>query len=427
MSAHHTVVHVGTPTSEFKDWEWGRRTYQPQAWSSATICFHEFADLPAERGVCVESPVFSLLDHHWSLILYPGGMDNNDATKGIVRVGLTHLSNVKRICVECGMTVIDYYGTKESKIRKESHSFSRNRKFTNFFCDSFDRSKIIESTVEGTLIIKVRIKIDEPEFIPENLSACKNLQSLFLDEKFSDLTFEVMRQPSTMNNADTVTKNASVTFHAHRVIVQTGSPALAELCGSGGEGKISIEIDDVSPDVFHHLLKYIYGGEISNDDMTSHAREIIDVADRYGVSNLKLKAEVYFVETTPITVENAVEHLLYAESKNCALLKEEVMDYIVENKNEFLDKISFNDVPSTLMRDLLAADVRQKRRDFEENDYWTGGGFDEFNALRISELRWKAHERGLEVDGSREALIAAIKESTKESTPITEESVPEEN
>jgi hypothetical protein len=427
MSAHHTVVHVGTPTSEFKDWEWGRRTYQPQAWSSATICFHEFADLPAERGASLESPIFSLLDHLWSLILYPGGMDNIDATEGIVRVGLTHLSNVKRICVECSMTVIDYYGTKESKIRKEFHSFSHNNRSTHICCGSFNRSKIIESTVEGTLIIKVRIKVDEPEFIPENPSACKNLQSLFLDEKFSDLTFEVMSQLSKKNNADTVTKNAPVTFHAHRVIVQTGSPALAELCGSGGEGKISIKIDDVSPDVFHHLLKYIYGGEISNDDMTSHAREIIDVADRYGVSNLKLKAEVYFVEATPITVENAVEHLLYAESKNCALLKEAVMDYIVENKNTILDNISFNDVPSTLMRDLLAAEIREKRRDSEQYDHWTGGGFDEFNALRIGELRWKAHERGLEVDGSRETLIAAIKESTKESTPITEESVPEEN
>ena len=59
---------------------------------------------------------------------------------------------------------------------------------------------------------------------------------------------------------------------------------------------------------------------------------------------------------------------------------------------------------------------------------WIGGGEDHFkNALSISELCWKAHERGLEVDGSRETLIAAIKESSKESTRIYEESVPGEN
>jgi hypothetical protein len=39
-----------------------------------------------------------------------------------------------------------------------------------------------------------------------------------------------------------------------------------------------------------------------------------------------------------------VEHLLYSESKNCALLKEAVIDFIVENKDEVLHKISFNEV-----------------------------------------------------------------------------------
>ena len=32
-----------------------------------------------------------------------------------------------------------------------------------------------------------------------------------------------------------------------------------------------------------------------------------------------------------------------------------------------------------------------------------------YNALRISELRKRAHEKGLSVDGSREMLIAALK------------------
>ena len=60
---------------------------------------------------------------------------------------------------------------------------------------------------------------------------------------------------------------------------------------------------------------------LSDDDMTSHARDIIDVADRYGATNPKLAAELLFVKAVPITPDNAVEHLLYAESKICALLK----------------------------------------------------------------------------------------------------------
>jgi hypothetical protein len=34
--------------------------------------------------------------------------------------------------------------------------------------------------------------------------------------------------------------------------------------------------------------------------------------------------------------------------------------------------------------------------------------------MRISELRWKAHESGLDVDGSREMLIAALEENSEE-------------
>lgn len=108
-----------------------------------------------------------------------------------------------------------------------------------------------------------------------------------------------------------------------------------------------------------------------------------------------MTAELLFVKAVPITPDNAVEHLLYAV-RICALLKEDVMNYIVENKNTILDsKMSFDDIP--LMRDLMAAEVREKRRHLEENiDMWIGGGEDHFkNALRISELRWKAHERGL--------------------------------
>ena len=86
-------------------------------------------------------------------------------------------------------------------------------------CGYFNRSKIIESTVEGTLVIKVQMKIDEPEFIPENPLVCKNLQSLFLDEKFSDLTFEVVR----------------VNFR------RTMKRRWQRLCGSGGDKKLSIK------------------------------------------------------------------------------------------------------------------------------------------------------------------------------------------
>ena len=73
---------------------------------------------------------------------------------------------------------------------------------------------------------------------------------------------------------------------------------------------------------------------MSDDDMKSLAKEIIDAADRFGVTSLKLEAEVCLVNATIFGVENLKDILLYADLKNCALLKEAAMDYMAENKDK---------------------------------------------------------------------------------------------
>ena len=141
--------------------------------------------------------------------------------------------------------------------------------------------------------------------------------------------------------------------------------------------------------------------------MKSETKEIIDAANRYGVVNLKLEAEAFLVRDTVFSLENVMEHLQYADSMNCALLKEAAMDFIIENSAEIMDKISINDLLTpTLMRDVLAAvSRREKKLGGRDGD----GGVSKFNSMRISELRQEAHKKGLNVDGSREMLIAALK------------------
>ena len=107
-------------------------------------------------------------------------------------------------------------------------------------------------------------------------------------------------------------------------------------------------------------------------------------------------------------VENVMEHLLYAESKNCALLKETAMDFLVKNSADALDTISFHDLfTPTLIRDVFAAVARGKTTSGTDGN----GGKCRYNSLRISELRREAYEKGLNVDESREMLIAALKEA----------------
>jgi len=170
-----------------------------------------------------------------------------------------------------------------------------------------------------------------PPFIPENPSACKVIQGLFMNDKYADIVFEIGGKEQPKNNEMKIAKTAPVTFPAHRNIVASCSSILADLCQLH-KGKTPIEITGVSLYVFRLLLSYIYGIKVLDDDMRSHAREIIDAADKFGVIGLKLEAEASLVEYTIFTMENVMELILYADSKCCALLKEAAVAYLVENK-----------------------------------------------------------------------------------------------
>jgi len=136
-----------------------------------------------------------------------------------------------------------------------------------------------------------------------------------------------------------------------------------------------------------------------------NAKEIINACDKYGVVHLKLEAEAAYVNSTEITLDNMMDNLLYADSKNLALLKEAVMDYIVANKDDVMGKVSFSNLPSYMMTDLLAAVSRG-----EQND--ANGDKTNYNKMRVGTLRKMLDEKGLDVDGSRESMIALLKENS---------------
>lgn len=417
MSGHHTAaVHCGSPSPQFHEWE-----------STKVFC-HGFAGLSVERNVPMKSPEFTCLGHSWALWIFPGGYSRpNDGyvspqyIDGYVSILLVSRSNKKKNNVDYGLTLLEIEVGKLARQARQSSSldnefrfFPASRKHSGTI-NFMKRSELMKSLAEGTLIIEVHMKLSEPTdaclppFVPENPYACKTLQRLFMDEESADIVFEVGGQRGK-NNEEKVAKIEPTVFHAHRLILRKSPTTLAELCGSAGDQITPIQVNDVSPDIFSHLLRYIYGGKVSEEDMKTQAKEIIEAADRFGIAILKLEAEACFLEATVFTLENVVDHLLYADSKNCALLKETAVDFMLENKVEVLKKVSMQDIPGGLFTDLLAAVARGE----EATSGNVASSEDKYSTMRVSALRRKCHENGLNVDGSREVLIAALKERSSE-------------
>ena len=76
------------------------------------------------------------------------------------------------------------------------------------------------------------------------------------------------------------------------------------------------------------------------------------------------------------------------------------MDFIAENRME-ATKLSFNNVPGHVIPDLLTAMNRDDNQGSPNN----------FSMMRVSTLRKMLDEKGLDVDGSREAMIARLEQT----------------
>ena len=357
-----------------------------------------FESLPATatRGNAVLSPEFTCFGHQWRLRVYPGGIGfDRDRTVG---VGLDHLSD-DRINIEFIFSVKGEAGVTAT--RRFTFEFSSVQEI-HASCTTvrFGHSEVANSLVEGELVIEVRMKLIKPTtpssslpFIPTNPFS-KLMLNKFMDQKSADVVFKV--------GGEQVNASPAI-FHAHRLILEDYAPMLAHLSGSG-QDLSPIPITDVKPNVFHHILYYAYGGKVADEDLKANAKDILTAADKYEVVSLKLEAEAILVASTTITIDNVMELILYANDKNCALLKEAVIDFIVENGVEVIEKLSFEHFPGHLVKDVLIAVNRGKGKD-------EAGGGDGFRTMRVSDLRKQLYEKGLNFDGSRETMIAMLKKN----------------
>jgi len=393
---------VGTPIKNFR------------GWAITEVKFYGFADLPTTRDEYVISPEFSCFGHQWTCEIYPGGHSESD--EGNVAVALTNLSNTG-IKIQYGFSVRDdddeevVHGNSDTKefVADGQHNEEEDVWSGYYHANFATRSELIDLLVDGSLIFEVRIRPSSTDksithFIPTN-PINKNILELFMDEETADVVFEVGEEQQTKGKCKKAKK--STTIHAHRLILKNNASTLYEMCGKsdeGGEGISTVSIKDVKPEIFKHMIYYTYGGKLSEDELINDAKEIINACDKYGAVHLKLEAEACYVKSIEITMENMIDNLLYADSKNLALLKEAVMDYIVANRGDILGKVSFSNVPGDMITDVLAA---------VERGVETGGGEGDnknYNKMRVGTLREMLDEKELDVDGSREAMIALLKE-----------------
>jgi len=80
------------------------------------------------------------------------------------------------------------------------------------------------------------------------------------------------------------------------------------------------------------------------------------------------------------------------------------MDFIAENRKEAVTKLSFEQFPGHLVKDLLTA----MNRNVDKGS--TSADANDFSMMRVSTLRKILDQKGLDVDGSREAMVSRLEQ-----------------
>jgi hypothetical protein len=247
---------------------------------------------------------------------------------------------------------------------------------------------------------------------------------------------------STMHSSDVTFIIDGETLHAHSLILNMMAPTLASLCSNssndddddeghnnGNHNNVPIPIVGVRAEIFRYLLRYLYGASVPeevwnnsnisetkkgehhhpNNNIFQHpAMELLDASNRYGVVDLKILAEVHVVQGL-IGIETASDLFLYADANNCALLKEQVLHYFKGHAHEIRQHPSFQKVREStdaldqLMEVLTTTSSSSRVYDVDDGSHNIAS-----SSSSVDLLRRKLHERGLDVDGSREMLIQRL-------------------
>lgn len=175
------------------------------------------------------------------------------------------------------------------------------------------------------------------------------------------------------------------------------APAHGEIAYSVPSGTV-IPIHDSDPDVFGGLLHFIYSDE-PPENMDNRA--VLEIADRFGSSRLKLIAETEIVKAG-ITAEKLAELLLFAGAHSCALLREAALDFCVTHPSAIKDSEGWGQLKESA--DLLAEllELLGPPPQFSDSDY---------DAMRVATLRQTLDDKGLDVDGARQAFIHRLKDA----------------
>ncbi|XP_055601427.1 uncharacterized protein LOC129750379 [Uranotaenia lowii] len=227
----------------------------------------------------------------------------------------------------------------------------------------------------STKLNLVQSLCEPPAALHSSLS--KNALKLLHSGQLADMEFEIVVSPTDCQNENIVSafdfspddalivnsgssggggsgtpvKNQSYTFKAHRVIVAARCEWFKKALLSGMQEDINrkIVIHDTSPVIFRRLLLYLYGAPVDKSVGVDQICELMLLADRYSVDNLKDICENTLIAS--IDSDSIIYLLGISDRFNATTLKASCLSYVSQH-TELTNLEIFNELPGYLQNEV---------------------------------------------------------------------------
>lgn len=218
--------------------------------------------------------------------------------------------------------IVDRHGQKGFQQMLSSHSNSKYVQFVlakqdviNSKCQQMDGSLTFYCKIQS--FIKIGNDVRRPKFsyvksINYSDQLTTQLEGLLDNTKFSDFTFALRGRE----------------FKVHKAILASRSEVFEAMFEHPFKENLTnrVEIEDIEPDVFHVLLRFIYTGQVSLAEMGTFAVGLYAAADKYMLNELKIACENHLVRR-PMSADYCSELLFFTSKYPAEHLKQEAIKF----------------------------------------------------------------------------------------------------
>jgi speckle-type POZ protein len=213
--------------------------------------------------------------------------------------------------VEPVLVKMSILNNRRKKVFQQTGSSAPTTYYVDF---NLSKEEIIKSKCQqsdGSLTFYCKIlthvkQKTEPSADPSSLAIdCSSelithLDGLFNNMQFSDVNFKIGGRE----------------FPAHKVILSARSQYFAAMFQHPMKEQSTnqVKIEDIEPEVFDQLLRFIYTGRVPLDKLQTMAAGLLIAADKYLMDELKMKCENYLL--SHMSSDNCVILLLHGDLQN---------------------------------------------------------------------------------------------------------------